>query len=111
MSEKRPINPVSGFPEPYSKVRDTRPLWFRFLGLETTMDVLGYRPGTKMISFLLVSGVLASAIYYDRSEARRITREAAESVQELGKVEISVTDLPRKVDGAFVKASPALTCT
>lgn len=76
------------------------------------MDVLSYRPGTKMISFLLASSLVAGAIYYDRSEARRITREAAEQVQELGQAKIGVSDLPRKVDGAChtMLASKASCC-
>lgn len=63
------------------------------------MDVLSYRPGTKMLAFLLTTSLFTGAVLWDKAEAKRITSEAKTQVRELGQQKIRVDDMPRTVKG------------
>lgn len=63
------------------------------------MDILSYRPGLKMVGFVLAASSFAGAVLYDKAEAARIMREAKDEVKHLGQQKIKPNDLPRKVDG------------
>lgn len=72
--------------------------WFKYFGLETTAEILSFRPGRRSLIFALVATPLAAGYLYDKKLAADLREEYCEKVRALSQVPIEAEDLARKVE-------------
>ena len=71
--------------------------------MDTAVDILSFRPGRKSFIFLATVLPLASAVYWDRKEAKRIRQEYCDKVAWKGKEPLSIHGTVRCVDVVSTK--------